>query len=187
MIVDASAQYDETSTLVNVFATLGSWPRRRSCSRRPERVRGCCVALAARSARRRRSTSSPRSSRRSPTRPASRCSTCCARRGTRLRVRLHRRVRPRPADGEPPPRQAQAGAGFIDSFKRGVWAFYRLRADMPAAARAAVLHEVLRQRRVPELRAAFCWPGAHHVEDELAERRALGGRERRASGGRHDQ
>lgn len=30
------------------------------------------------------------------------------------------------------------GAGFIDSFKRGVWAFYRLRADMPAAARAAL-------------------------------------------------
>ena len=27
-------------------------------------------------------------------------------------------------------------AGFIDSFKRGVWAFYRLRANMPANARA---------------------------------------------------
>src|SRR6478752_3435908 len=29
-------------------------------------------------------------------------------------------------------------AGFIDSFKRGVWAFYNLRADMPAPARAAL-------------------------------------------------
>lgn len=29
-------------------------------------------------------------------------------------------------------------AGFIDGFKRGVWAFYRLRHDMPGAARAAV-------------------------------------------------
>ena len=29
-------------------------------------------------------------------------------------------------------------AGFIDSFKRGVWAFYNLRPDMPAAARAAL-------------------------------------------------
>jgi len=29
-------------------------------------------------------------------------------------------------------------AGFIDSFKRGVWAFYRLRDDMPATARAAL-------------------------------------------------
>lgn len=29
-------------------------------------------------------------------------------------------------------------AGFLDSFKRGVWAFYRLRADMPATARAAL-------------------------------------------------
>lgn len=29
-------------------------------------------------------------------------------------------------------------AGFVDSFKRGVWAFYRLRADMPAPARAAL-------------------------------------------------
>lgn len=29
-------------------------------------------------------------------------------------------------------------AGFIDSFKRGVWAFYRLRDDMPDAARSAL-------------------------------------------------
>ena len=29
-------------------------------------------------------------------------------------------------------------AGFIDSFKRGVWAFYRLRRDMPDAARSAL-------------------------------------------------
>ena len=29
-------------------------------------------------------------------------------------------------------------AGFVDSFKRGVWAFYRLRADMPKSARAAL-------------------------------------------------
>jgi len=29
-------------------------------------------------------------------------------------------------------------AGFIGSFKRGVWAFYELRADMPASARAAL-------------------------------------------------
>jgi ArsR family transcriptional regulator, arsenate/arsenite/antimonite-responsive transcriptional repressor len=29
-------------------------------------------------------------------------------------------------------------AGFIDSFKRGVWAFYRLRSTMPAAARSAL-------------------------------------------------
>jgi ArsR family transcriptional regulator, arsenate/arsenite/antimonite-responsive transcriptional repressor len=29
-------------------------------------------------------------------------------------------------------------AGFIDSFKRGVWAFYNLRKDMPAPARAAL-------------------------------------------------
>jgi hypothetical protein len=29
-------------------------------------------------------------------------------------------------------------AGFIDSFKRGVWAFYNLRSEMPAAARAAL-------------------------------------------------
>jgi ArsR family transcriptional regulator len=29
-------------------------------------------------------------------------------------------------------------AGFIDSFKRGVWAFYRLRSDMPTSARAAL-------------------------------------------------
>jgi len=29
-------------------------------------------------------------------------------------------------------------AGFIDSFKRGVWAFYRLRDDMPGAALAAL-------------------------------------------------
>jgi ArsR family transcriptional regulator len=28
--------------------------------------------------------------------------------------------------------------GFIDSFKRGVWAFYRIRDDMPAAARSAL-------------------------------------------------
>jgi ArsR family transcriptional regulator len=30
------------------------------------------------------------------------------------------------------------GAGFIHSFKQGVWAFYRLRDDMPAAARLAL-------------------------------------------------
>lgn len=29
-------------------------------------------------------------------------------------------------------------AGLVDSFKRGVWAFYRLREDLPVAARAAV-------------------------------------------------
>ena len=29
-------------------------------------------------------------------------------------------------------------AGFIDSFKRGVWAFYRLRDDMPWAAQSAL-------------------------------------------------
>jgi len=29
-------------------------------------------------------------------------------------------------------------AGLIDSFKRGVWAFYRLRADLPPVARAAL-------------------------------------------------
>jgi ArsR family transcriptional regulator len=29
-------------------------------------------------------------------------------------------------------------AGFIDSFKRGVWAFYRLRRYMPAEAKAAL-------------------------------------------------
>ena len=29
-------------------------------------------------------------------------------------------------------------AGFIDSFKRGVWAFYRLRDDMSDAARSAL-------------------------------------------------
>jgi len=29
-------------------------------------------------------------------------------------------------------------AGFIDSFKRGVWAFYRLRPDLAPAARAAL-------------------------------------------------
>jgi ArsR family transcriptional regulator len=29
-------------------------------------------------------------------------------------------------------------AGLIDSFKRGVWAFYRLREDMSATARAAL-------------------------------------------------
>ena len=29
-------------------------------------------------------------------------------------------------------------AGFITSFKRGVWAFYQLRNDMPAAARSAL-------------------------------------------------
>lgn len=29
-------------------------------------------------------------------------------------------------------------AGFIDSFKRGVWAFYNLKSDMPAPARAAL-------------------------------------------------
>jgi len=29
-------------------------------------------------------------------------------------------------------------AGFIDSFKRGVWAFYRLRDDMPEAAWSAL-------------------------------------------------
>lgn len=29
-------------------------------------------------------------------------------------------------------------AGFIDSFKRGVWAFYRLRDDMAGAARSAL-------------------------------------------------
>jgi ArsR family transcriptional regulator len=29
-------------------------------------------------------------------------------------------------------------AGLVDSFKRGVWAFYRLRADMPKSARAAL-------------------------------------------------
>lgn len=29
-------------------------------------------------------------------------------------------------------------AGLVDSFKRGVWAFYRLRSDLPRAARAAV-------------------------------------------------
>ena len=28
-------------------------------------------------------------------------------------------------------------AGLVDSFKRGVWAFYRLRSDLPPAARAA--------------------------------------------------
>jgi ArsR family transcriptional regulator len=29
-------------------------------------------------------------------------------------------------------------AGFVDSFKRGVWAFYRLRDDMPKSARSAL-------------------------------------------------
>ena len=29
-------------------------------------------------------------------------------------------------------------AGLVDSFKRGVWAFYRLRSDLPRAARAAL-------------------------------------------------
>lgn len=29
-------------------------------------------------------------------------------------------------------------AGLVESFKRGVWAFYRLRGDMPAAARAVL-------------------------------------------------
>lgn len=29
-------------------------------------------------------------------------------------------------------------AGFVDSFKRGVWAFYHLREGMPAEARAAL-------------------------------------------------
>jgi ArsR family transcriptional regulator len=29
-------------------------------------------------------------------------------------------------------------AGLVDSFKRGVWAFYRLRDDIPPAARQAV-------------------------------------------------
>ena len=29
-------------------------------------------------------------------------------------------------------------AGFIDSFKRGVWAFYRIRDDMPEAAQLAL-------------------------------------------------
>jgi ArsR family transcriptional regulator, arsenate/arsenite/antimonite-responsive transcriptional repressor len=29
-------------------------------------------------------------------------------------------------------------AGFLSSFRRGVWAFYQLRDDMPEAARAAV-------------------------------------------------
>jgi ArsR family transcriptional regulator len=29
-------------------------------------------------------------------------------------------------------------AGFIDSFKRGVWAFYRLRDHMPSAAQSAL-------------------------------------------------
>jgi ArsR family transcriptional regulator len=29
-------------------------------------------------------------------------------------------------------------AGFIDSFKRGVWAFYNLKRDMPASAHAAL-------------------------------------------------
>ena len=29
-------------------------------------------------------------------------------------------------------------AGFVSSFKQGVWAFYRLRAEMPPAARAAL-------------------------------------------------
>jgi ArsR family transcriptional regulator len=29
-------------------------------------------------------------------------------------------------------------AGFVTSHKRGIWAFYRLRDDMPAAARAAL-------------------------------------------------
>lgn len=28
--------------------------------------------------------------------------------------------------------------GFVDSFKQGVWAFYRLRDDMPDAARSAL-------------------------------------------------
>lgn len=30
------------------------------------------------------------------------------------------------------------GAGFVTSLKRGVWAFYHLRSDMPEAARAAI-------------------------------------------------
>jgi ArsR family transcriptional regulator len=30
------------------------------------------------------------------------------------------------------------GAGLVTSFKRGVWSFYELRADLPAAARAAL-------------------------------------------------
>ena len=29
-------------------------------------------------------------------------------------------------------------AGFIDSFKRGVWAFYQLRKDMPPSAKSAL-------------------------------------------------
>ena len=29
-------------------------------------------------------------------------------------------------------------AGFVDSFRRGVWSFYRLRDDMPADAREAL-------------------------------------------------
>ncbi|HEY7440262.1 MAG TPA: metalloregulator ArsR/SmtB family transcription factor [Acidimicrobiia bacterium] len=29
-------------------------------------------------------------------------------------------------------------AGLVDSFKRGVWAFYRLRDDLPVAARRAI-------------------------------------------------
>ena len=29
-------------------------------------------------------------------------------------------------------------AGFVTSHRRGIWAFYRLRQDMPAAARAAL-------------------------------------------------
>jgi len=29
-------------------------------------------------------------------------------------------------------------AGFIDSFKRGVWAFYNLKRDMPASTKAAL-------------------------------------------------
>jgi ArsR family transcriptional regulator len=30
------------------------------------------------------------------------------------------------------------GAGFVSSHREGIWAFYRLRDDMPAAARAAL-------------------------------------------------
>jgi ArsR family transcriptional regulator, arsenate/arsenite/antimonite-responsive transcriptional repressor len=29
-------------------------------------------------------------------------------------------------------------AGFVESFKKGVWSFYRLRTDMPAGARSAL-------------------------------------------------
>jgi ArsR family transcriptional regulator len=136
MIVDTSSPYDDVSTLVNALSRLSTMAKS-ILHQPPERVRGCCVALA-------------------PPLPDAHVEELAAvykalADPTRVQMLHLLRAASEPVCvcdftaafdlGQPTVSHHLAKlkqAGFVDSFKRGVWAFYRLRDDMPKSARAAL-------------------------------------------------